>query len=1294
MFYIANGHNAIGRFYETFGNGGADTRDRKLPESSTSRTWYRPNPPLPKVKWSLRNNVNMQQSALLLALKYVADNREEFLNNFALKSKRSVDKAKTEGPAAWIIPNDGKRPALAAQLARLLQRQGAEVHRLDRETEVKVAKPSPPRAQPSAASGGEKTPPSKSDAPKSQAQKVPAGSYVVRMDQPYSRMVDMMLDTQYYSTADPRPYDDTGWTFGPLRNVVTLRIVDSSILGAPMTLIDGEVRAPGGVTGDGSAYFVLNATGEPGLASLRFRLKGVNIFAAEESFEAEGIKFAAGSFLIPIVGNPEDLRSQLQSATSSLGLSAHAVASEIKVKRHPVSAPRIALLHTWVYTQNDGWFRLALDECEVPYSYISDQDVRATPDLNAKYDVIIFPPGMSSLPILINGVRKRLLDDGSDFGGPVPFKSTDLTPNLGGVDVSDDIRGGLGFEGLAHLRTFVEKGGVFVPITSSASLPVGLGMIEHVTIADSRQLQASGSVLRANVQDKRSPIAYGYDDTVALYFNQAPVFRVSLTGGGFGRGGAGGGGGDTAARTTGRGSATDSDIPQGRPLREFEREPTLTPAQRELEIDPEIREFLAGTILPERMWPRVVLRWSDEKDLWVSGMLAGGSELAGTPAVIDVPLGKGHVVLFGNNPMWRHETHGSFMLLLNTALHFDHLQAGRNEPPSGKHIVRQYTIEQFLATTSVSGPSFSPDGSTVLFTSDGSGIPNVYTVPFEGGKAKPLTHSTTDSTFGVSFFPRDERVLYTHDQGGNENNHLYLLGPNGDTDLTPGSKLKAMFAGWSRDEASFNVLTNERDPRFFDAYRYDAAKLERALIYKDTIGYQLADISGDEHWIALGKPITTADADIYVWDTKRSRMTHLTQHDVPAQYRAAGFDPDSKWLYYLTNAGGEFTRVKRYELATGEHQDVESADWDIQFTRFSRNGRYRVSAVNEDGRSVVRIHDSKTGRVVKMPKLPEGDVTSVILSRDEERMIVTLSGDRSPANLYAARFDSPAATQLTDSLNKEIDPNHLVDSQVVRFKASDGLTIPSIFYKPHQASPENKVPALVWVHGGPGGQTRKGYNPLIQYLVNHGYAVLGINNRGSSGYGQKFFTADDRKHGREPLRDCVEAKAFLAAMPDIDPSRIGIIGGSYGGYMVLAALAFEPNEFAVGVDIFGVSNWLRTLESIPPYWESQRQALYQEIGDPVKDRDMLKAISPVFHADKICRPLLVLQGRNDPRVIKPQSDDIVAAVKKSGVPVEYVVFADEGHGFTKKKNQIEGYSAVLKFLDRYLKGSSPAQPTR
>jgi dipeptidyl aminopeptidase/acylaminoacyl peptidase len=311
-------------------------------------------------------------------------------------------------------------------------------------------------------------------------------------------------------------------------------------------------------------------------------------------------------------------------------------------------------------------------------------------------------------------------------------------------------------------------------------------------------------------------------------------------------------------------------------------------------------------------------------------------------------------------------------------------------------------------------------------------------------------------------------------------------------------------------------------------------------------------------------------------------------------------------------------------------------------------------------------------------------------------MAVYVNADRSPNDLYVLPLGGTKATRLTTSLSTAIDAADLVDSQVVRFKARDGMAIPNILYKPHQAAATAKAPALIWVHGGPGGQTTRVYNSTIQYLVNHGYVVLGINNRGSSGYGKTFFAADDRKHGREPLWDCVDAKKYLAGLPYVDANRIGIIGGSYGGYMVLAGLAFQPDVFDVGVDIFGVSNWLRTLEGIPAWWEAQRKALYAEMGDLEKDAQMLRDISPVFHADKIRKPLLVLQGANDPRVIKPESDDIVAAVKKNGVPVEYIVFPDEGHGFTKKKNQIEGYSAVLRFLDQYLKakpgtGTSPSR---
>jgi hypothetical protein len=685
MFYVANGHNSIGRFYETFGNGGADTRMRSLGGNQTSRTWFRPNPPLSRVRWSIRNNVNMQQSGLLFALTYTADHAEEFLRNFYLKGKRSVAKAATEGPAAWVIANDGRRPALVAQLAHLMQRQGAEVHMLDQEFEMKAASaPADPArertAPPRAREGGQQPQP---EEPKTT--KIPKGSYVLRMDQPYSRMVDMLLDTQFYSTADPRPYDDTGWSLGPLRNVKTIRVTDAAILKAPMTLVNGPARAAGAITGTSATkYYVVNANAEPGMATLRFKLKDVKIWAAEEGFEADGQKFVAGSFLIPTDGNPADLRSKVEAAVTPLGLRAHATDADVKAARHPVGVPRIALVHTWVNTQDEGWFRLGLEESGIPYEYISDQAVRSTPNLRDKFDVIIFPPSRGGLATLIHGVRKRLLHDGSDFGGAIPWKNSPATSNLGTApDTADDIRGGLGFEGLANLKKFIEDGGVFIPVTSSATLPVELGITEGVSIVETRQLQARGAIFNATVEDKGSPIAYGYDDALSVYFNQAPVFRVSLAGGGGGFGG-GGGAGAAAGRTSGRGSATDPDIPQGRPWTAPEREPRRGRAEQELFIDPDVRDQLRGTIPPPRMWPRVVLRFADANSLWVSGMLEGAAELAQSPAIVDVPVGRGHVVLFATNPMWRHQTHGSFMLLLNAALHFDHLHVGRRTPREGE----------------------------------------------------------------------------------------------------------------------------------------------------------------------------------------------------------------------------------------------------------------------------------------------------------------------------------------------------------------------------------------------------------------------------------------------------------------------------------------------------------------------------------------------------------------------------------------------------------------------------------
>jgi dipeptidyl aminopeptidase/acylaminoacyl peptidase len=610
--------------------------------------------------------------------------------------------------------------------------------------------------------------------------------------------------------------------------------------------------------------------------------------------------------------------------------------------------------------------------------------------------------------------------------------------------------------------------------------------------------------------------------------------------------------------------------------------------------------------------------------------------------------------------------------------------------PGETKAVKQYTIEQFMGTTRIGGSSFSADEKSILFHSNKSGIFNVYTMPVSGGEAKQLTNSTKESTYAVSYFPGDARFLYRYDKGGNENEHLYLKELDGtERDLTPGEKTKANFLSWSRDRKSFFFSTNTRDPKFFDIFEMSIADLKPVLLYKDETGYQFGDISNDKKFIAFGKPgNSTADSDVYLYNVEAKEMKNITPHTGVVDNVPETFDVNSKFLYFLSDEGAEFKYLARYDLATGKRDIAEKGAWDVSYVKFSRNGKYRVMATNEDARTKIKVYDEATGKSLALPPLPEGDITGVNISDDETKMAFYHDGAWSPANLYVYDFPTQKPLKLTESLNPEINAADLVDSRVVRYKSFDGTEIPAILYQPHGATAQNKVPAIVRVHGGPGGQARMPYSAGVQFLVNHGYAVLDVNNRGSSGYGKTFFKADDRKHGREPLWDCVEAKKYLQTLDYVDGKKIGIMGGSYGGYMVLAALAFKPEEFNAGVDIFGVSNWVRTLQNIPPYWESQRKSLYSEIGDPNTQLDMLREISPLFHADKITKPLIVLQGANDPRVIKPESDEIVDAIKKKNGVVEYVVFDNEGHGFTKKANEIRGNKAILDFLDKYLKGTT------
>ena len=603
---------------------------------------------------------------------------------------------------------------------------------------------------------------------------------------------------------------------------------------------------------------------------------------------------------------------------------------------------------------------------------------------------------------------------------------------------------------------------------------------------------------------------------------------------------------------------------------------------------------------------------------------------------------------------------------------------------------KTYDAKTFFETTSVFGASFSHDETKLLITTDASGIFNVYSQAVKGGKPKQLTFSESDATFGVSFFPKDDRFLYRADEGGNELYHLYVRVLDGKTiDLTPGENVRATFRDWAGDFTSFYVSTNERDPKFMDLYRYDIETYEREMIFENTGNYAISDISRDGRWLALMKIRTNADNNIFIFDTENTNAEPklITRHEGDISFGVAGFTPNSGTLHYLSNEESEFNRVWSFDLDTGERKMVQEADWDIMFSRYSWKGRYRVTGVNADARTEITVLDTKSGKPLRLPKIPRGDITGTSISRSESLLAFYVNGDTSPSNLYVLDLESKysKAKRLTDTLNPAIDETHLVSSEVVRYSSFDGLQIPALLYRPKEASMENQVPALVWVHGGPGGQSRTGYNANIQYLVNHGYAVLAVNNRGSSGYGKTFFHMDDRKHGEVDLQDCVLARKYLESLTWIDKDLIGILGGSYGGYMVAAALTFEPEAFEVGIDIFGVTNWVRTLKSIPPWWESFRESLYAELGDPAQDEERLQRISPLFHAKNITKPLLVIQGKNDPRVLKVESDELVEIVKSNGVPVVYIVFDDEGHGFKNKANRITAAKAYRDFLDRYLK---------
>ncbi len=685
LMFIAALHNGISRLYETFGNAGADTVERELRPDEYARTWYKQNPPLPRTLWSQRNNNNYEETGVLTALHYFASNKQLFLRNFYTKSKRSILKARTEGPAAYVLPADDPHPGAQADLLKILQKQGVEISRATASFTVTLpAKRSRPRTDTATATepaggasgvGGPSAqePAARSTAPPGPAsltRTFPAGSYIVRMDQPYSRIADALLDYQYWSPTDPQrtPYDDTGWTFPELFNTQAVRVVDVKALDTSMEKVS-EIRASGSVTMDHEnpaerSIFLVNHNADPALVTLRYRFKAASFEAAEEPFEAAGKKFNRGSFVIKSV-SPADM----QKAATDLGLQVTAVASAPAVKTHPLRAPRVAVLHTWLSTQTEGWWRHAFDDAQVPFTYINTQQVAKDDDLNAKFDVIVFAPVGRGAEAIVSGMPM--------WGNPLPWKKTADTPNLGAEDQTDDMRPGLGWNGVEHLQRFVRNGGLLITSMDTAELATSSGFTPGLTVAARQRMRIVGSVVRSKTVDSTSPLAYGYTDNLAIWCDNGPIFNLSSIFGA--RGGRRLGPDDGGNRPTGRGQQDDVDVPQGRAPADVPAEPRVDPWQAAPVTIEQLRNGI--NVIPPASRPRVVLRYADTRDLLVSGLVENGNEIAQHPAVVDVPLEKGHVVLFSNNPIWRGETEGSYFLVFNALMNFDQLNAGRKLDP-------------------------------------------------------------------------------------------------------------------------------------------------------------------------------------------------------------------------------------------------------------------------------------------------------------------------------------------------------------------------------------------------------------------------------------------------------------------------------------------------------------------------------------------------------------------------------------------------------------------------------------
>ncbi|HZS86887.1 MAG TPA: S9 family peptidase [Chloroflexota bacterium] len=601
-----------------------------------------------------------------------------------------------------------------------------------------------------------------------------------------------------------------------------------------------------------------------------------------------------------------------------------------------------------------------------------------------------------------------------------------------------------------------------------------------------------------------------------------------------------------------------------------------------------------------------------------------------------------------------------------------------------------YEFQRYLNVRSAGGASFSPDGRRISFLTDITGVPQLWAVPVQGGWPDQLTFFG-ERVSEAAYSPTDDQILFSMDAGGNERHALHLLRRDG-ADIIPLTHEPAaihQFGGWSDDGRQIAYAANSRNAMYFDVYAGSPADATaRRILQHDGTNYALGWTPDGK--VIVGRYLSNVHNALYLVDANSDASAEprlLTPDPSEALYQFPAATPDGRGLYLISDLQRDFAALMYLDLQTLELRVVDAPQWDVEELALSRDGTKLAYTINVDGYSELRIRDLTTGTPLPIPPLPPATYAQLAWSPDGTRLALTLNGPRDTADIWVLDLGEGRAWPVTRSARGGIPRDDLVDPEVIRYPSFDGRQIPALFFKPRGEQPPGGLPVVIEVHGGPESQRRPIWSAAIQYLAGRGYAVLSPNVRGSTGYGKTYMHLDDVRLRMDSVRDLAYAVEWLR-QNGADPRRIAVIGGSYGGFMVLAAITSYPDLWAAAVDIVGIANFVTFLENTGPWRRALREAEY---GSLERDREFLEQISPIHYVEKITAPLLVIHGANDPRVPVDEAEQIVGTLRARGRPVEYLRFDDEGHGLVKLPNRIAGYTAVGAFLDRWLLDNSASQ---